>query len=139
NTPNSLPTTANQQRIANFAVNCGYPDHLPDEDAKRFENDFLEHMDTRHPEVAEHNRQQGTLTEEVEGKLKAAIQEFARGFAPSDQGPGSEAAAGPGGPPDQMRKDVGWDRISADEEEARGAPGTEPQTEGFQEPSQVER
>ncbi len=137
--PQFQPMPVEQQVMSIFAVTGGYLDAFPVEDAKRFERDFLQYMETRHPDVGQHIREQGTLTEDVEAKLKAAIEEFARGFAPSDRGPGSEAAAGPGGPPDQMRKDVGWDRISADEEEARGAPGTEPQTEGFQEPSQVDR
>jgi hypothetical protein len=96
-------------------------------------------METRHPEVGKHIREQGTLSDQIEGKLRAAIEEFDRTFAPTDRGPGSDAGTGPGGAPDEMRKDVGWDRISAEDGSDAGAPGTEPQTEGFQEPSQVER
>jgi F-type H+-transporting ATPase subunit alpha len=147
------PTPVEQQVMSIFAVTGGYLDQYPVEDAKRFERDFLQYMETRHPDVGQHIREEGTLSEEVEGKLKGAVEEFARTFAPSDQGAGSAAAAGPGAPPDEMKRDVGWDRMSAEDERPeegepeataereadRGAPGTEPQIEGFQEPSQVER
>jgi F-type H+-transporting ATPase subunit alpha len=133
------PMPVEEQVMSIFAVTGGYLDTYPVGDAKRFERDLLQHMETRHPDVGKHIREQGTLPEEIEGALKAAIEEFARTFAPTDSGPGSDTGTGPGGPPDEMRKDVGWDRISAEEESGRGAPGTEPQVEGFQEPSQVER
>jgi F-type H+/Na+-transporting ATPase subunit alpha len=145
--PQFQPMPVEQQVMSIFAVTGGYLDGVPVEDAKRFERDFLEFMETRHPDVGEHIRKQGTLTEDVEAKLRAAIEDFSKTFTPSDHGPGSRAAAGPGGKPDEMRKDVGWERMSAegeaegepDGEGERGAPGTEPQIEGFQEPSQVER
>jgi F-type H+-transporting ATPase subunit alpha len=137
--PQFRPMSVEEQVMSIYAVTGGYLDDIPVADAKRFERDFLQYMQTRHPDVGKHLREKGTLTEEIEGQLKAAIEEFGRAFAPSDGGPGGEAAAGPGRKPDDMKKDVGWERISAGEEAELGAPGTEPQIDGFQEPSQVER
>jgi F-type H+-transporting ATPase subunit alpha len=137
--PQFQPMPVEQQVMSIFAVTGGYLDTYPVEDAKRFERDLLQYIETRHPDLGKHIREQGTLSEEIEGTLKEAVEEFARTFAPTDHGPGSEAGTGPGGAPDEMRKDIGWDRISAESESERGAPGTEPQIEGFQEPSQVER
>jgi F-type H+/Na+-transporting ATPase subunit alpha len=151
--PQFQPMSVEQQVMSIFAVTGGYLDAYPVDDAKRFERDFIQYMETRQPDVGKHIREEGTLSDDVEGKLKAAIENFARTFAPGDMDAGSAAAAGPGAPPDEMRRDVGWDRISADgddgaeaesaavarREAERGAPGTEPQIEGFQESSQVER
>jgi F-type H+/Na+-transporting ATPase subunit alpha len=123
--PQFQPMPVEQQVMSIFAATGGYLDPFPVEDAKRFERDFLQYMETRHSDVGQHIREQGTLTEDVEGKLKSAVEEFARGFAPSDQGPGSEAAAGPGRRPDEMKRDVGWDRISAEGDEEPGRPGTD--------------
>ena len=145
--PQFQPMPVEQQVMSIYAVTGGYLDQYPVEDAKRFESEFLQFMETRHPEVGEHLRTQGTLPEEIEEQLKQALGEFAKTFAPTQLDAGSAAAAGQGTPPDQVKPDVGWDRMSSvdddDEEEARTAPaegmGDEPQVEGFQEPSQVDR
>jgi F-type H+-transporting ATPase subunit alpha len=147
--PQYRPMPVEQQVMSIYAVTTGFLDPFPVEDAKRFENDFLQYMETRHPEVAEHIRTKGDLPEEVEKTLRDALTEFSKGFAPSEAGPGTEAALGKGTAPDEVRPDVGWDRMSsADEEEAeedrewragRVGRGDEPQTEGFQEPDQAER
>jgi F-type H+/Na+-transporting ATPase subunit alpha len=147
--PQYRPMPVEQQVMSIYAVTTGFLDPFPVEDAKRFENDFLQYMETRHPEVAEHIRTKGDLPEEVEKTLRDALTEFSKGFAPSEAGPGTEAALGKGTAPDEVRPDVGWDRMSsADEEEAeedrewragRVGRGDEPQTEGFQEPRQAER
>jgi F-type H+/Na+-transporting ATPase subunit alpha len=147
--PQYRPMAVEQQVMSIYAVTTGFLDPFPVEDAKRFENDFLQYMETRHPEVAEHIRTKGDLPDEVEKTLRDALTEFSKGFAPSETGPGTEAALGKGTAPDDVRPDVGWDRMSsADEEEAeedrewragRVGRGDEPQTEGFQEPDQAER
>jgi F-type H+-transporting ATPase subunit alpha len=149
--PQFRPMAVDEQVMSIYAVTSGYLDRIPVDDAKRFEREFLQYMETRHQQVGEHLRTEGTLTEEIEQELKESIEEFLRTFAPSDQGPGSEAAAGPGGPTDELRPGLGWSRVSATEEEEEagegaeakageeGSAGTEPRTDGFQEPSQVER
>jgi F-type H+-transporting ATPase subunit alpha len=146
--PQFRPMPVEQQVMSVYAVTGGFLDRVPVDDAKRFEREFLQYMETRHQQVGEHLRSEGTLTEEIEQELKEAIEEFLKTFAPSDRGPGSDAAAGTGSRPDELKPDVGWSRISAtnDDEGDEGSeaggenpPGTEAQTEGFQEPSQVHR
>jgi F-type H+-transporting ATPase subunit alpha len=138
--PQFQPMPVDRQVMSIYVVTGGYLDSFPVEDAKRFERDFLEYMETRHPNVGERIRAEGTLGEDVEGQLKVGVEEFVRGFTASQPAAGTEAGAGRGSKPDEAKPDVGWDRLAAPEAEAeRGAPGTEPQIEGFQEPSQVER
>ncbi len=150
--PQFRPMPVEQQVMSIYAVTGGHLDSFPVEDAKRFESGFLQFMEARHPEVGEHIRTRGDLPEEIEKALKDALTEFSDTFQSSGPGSGSEAGLAKGTPPDEVRPDVGWDRMSsADEEEAEEAEeeaewragrvgrGEEPQTEGFQEPSQVER
>jgi F-type H+-transporting ATPase subunit alpha len=142
--PRFEPMLVERQVMSIFAVTAGYLDRFPVGDAKRFETEFLQYMETRHADVGEHIRTEGTLTEEIEGRLRSALEEFAQGFAPSEEAPGSAAAAGMGTPRDLAREDVGWERMSSvDEEEEYPPPpedlGKEPQTQGFQEPGQAER
>ncbi len=115
--PQYQPMAADQQVLSIYAVTSGYLDTFPVEDAKRFEREFLQYMETRHAEVGEHIRTQGTLPEEVEGKLKAALDEFVKAFQPSAAAAGSEAAAGRGTPRDEVKADVGWDRMSSEDED----------------------
>jgi ATP synthase alpha/beta chain, C terminal domain len=54
---------------------------------RRFEAELLEFMDASHPDVGEHIRNEGTLPDEVEAKLKAAVEEFKSRFRPSGDRP----------------------------------------------------
>jgi F-type H+-transporting ATPase subunit alpha len=144
--PRFEPMPVERQVMSIFAVTSGALDRVPVPDAKRFEAEFLQVMDTRHPDVGEHLRTDGTLTEEIEGKLRSALEDFNQVFVPTEEPAGSAAAAGRGTPRDLVREDVGWDRMSsADEEEDEEYPpppeglGKEPQIEGFQEPGQAKR
>ncbi len=70
-----------------WAVANGFLDDLPVADAKRFETDLLLFMDASHPEIGEAIRSSGDLSEETEGQLRAAVQEFKGTFAPSGAAP----------------------------------------------------
>ena len=79
-------------------------------------------------------RETGDLSEDHEATLRSALEAFGQMFQPSSGGPGSEAGLGAGTPPDDVKPDVGWDRMSsADEtgeleaggEAGPGAPGAE--------------
>jgi F-type H+-transporting ATPase subunit alpha len=143
--PRFDPMPVERQVMSIFAVTAGYLDRFPEADAKRFEAECLQHVQNRHPEVGEHIRTEGTLTEEIEKKVRSALEEFSQSFVPSGEAPGSAAAAGRGTPRDVVKEDVGWDRMSsADDEEGDYPPppkglGQEPQVEGFQEPGQAKR
>jgi F-type H+/Na+-transporting ATPase subunit alpha len=123
--PQYDPMSVERQVMSVWAVTNGYLDDIPVVDCKRFEHEFLDYMETRHPEVGKHVREEGTLTEELEATLKSAIEEFKKQFQPTE-----EAAAGAGGrgggPVDELKPDVGWDRIG---EEAPDVGAAEPQTD----------
>jgi F-type H+-transporting ATPase subunit alpha len=131
--PQYSPMPVDDQIVSIYAVTNGYLDLYPVEDAKRFERELLDFMRTRHPEVGEHLRTKGTLPEDVESTLKDAITEFGKMFRPTEEGEGSGAALGPGGKRDEVREDVGWDRMSSegDEEEAGGT-AEHPTTEEYE-------
>ena len=115
--PQYQPMAVEHQIMSIYAVTGGYLDAFPVADAKRFEAEFLQFMDTRHAEIPEHLRTEGTLPEEVEAKLKAAVEEFAASFRPTEIAAGSAAALGETTAPDEVRADVGWDRMSSVDEE----------------------
>ena len=81
-----------KQVIAIWAGGNGYLDDIPVEDVRRFEAELLEFMDASHPDVGEHIRNEGTLPDEVEAKLKEAVEAFkgasAPGRPPGPQGEG---------------------------------------------------
>jgi hypothetical protein len=59
------------------------------------------------------------MSDEVEATLKDSVEAFAQTFQPADTGAGSEAGRGAGTPPDEVKPDIGWDRMSSvdDDEE----------------------
>jgi hypothetical protein len=63
------------------------------------------------------------MSDETEATLKESVEAFAQTFQPSEAGAGSEAGRGAGTAPDEVKRDVGWDRMSSvDEEEAETEP-----------------
>ena len=119
--PQYRPMPVEQQVISIWAVTGGYMDDIPLEDVKRFEEGFLAYVGTRHPEVGRHIRERGDLPEEIEAVLKEAVLAFKETFVPSGGTLGSVAALGATTPPDPVRPDVGWDRMSSVEEDEEGA------------------
>jgi F-type H+-transporting ATPase subunit alpha len=120
--PQYEPMAVERQVISVYAVTGGYLDDVPLADCKRFEAELLDFVSTRHREIAEHIRDKGDLPEETETKLKEAILAFKEIFAPSGGGAGSAAAIGAPTPPDEVKPDVGWDRMSSvdEDEEDKG-------------------
>jgi hypothetical protein len=81
-----------------------------------------EFLETRQPEILETIRTSGEMSDETEAALKSAIESFATTFRPTETGPGSGAALGETTPADQVKADVGWDRMSSAPDDAP-APG----------------
>jgi F-type H+-transporting ATPase subunit alpha len=113
--PQYQPVPVERQVVAIWIATGGYLDALPVEDAKRFVDEAIEHVALR-TKVLDSVRDAGELSDDSEVELKGAVEEFAQVFVPSDVGPGSEAAAGMGSPRDALREDIGWDRLSSEEE-----------------------
>ncbi len=78
------PMPVEKQVISLWAGTKGYLDSIPVSDVRRFESELLESMDAEHPEIGEHIRNEGTLPEDVEAKLKDAVEEFKGRFRTSD-------------------------------------------------------
>jgi F-type H+/Na+-transporting ATPase subunit alpha len=81
------PMPIEQQVISIWAGSNGFLDPLPVQDVRRFERELLEFMEASHPEVGQHIREHGDLPEEVEGKLRDAVTDFARRFRTSEGKP----------------------------------------------------
>ncbi len=114
--PQYQPVPVERQVVYIWVATGGYLDDLPVQDAKRFVESFAAYLETHAPEVLGGIRDTGDLSEETELALKQAVEAYRGIFVPSGQEPGSAAGAGQGAPPDEARRDVGWDRMSSVEE-----------------------
>ncbi|MEA2613706.1 MAG: F-type H+/Na+-transporting ATPase subunit alpha [Chloroflexota bacterium] len=116
--PQYDPQPVERQVVAIYAATGGYLDDHPVADAKRFVTGLNEFLDTRHADILEAIRSTGDMSDETEAALKTAIDEYRQTFVPSDAGEGSESGLGRTTPPDEVKPDVGWDRMSsADDDE----------------------
>jgi F-type H+-transporting ATPase subunit alpha len=111
------PMSVEQQVMIIYAVTNGYLDDVPVPDCKRFEVELLEYVGSRHAGIGKHIAGKGTLTDEIEQQLGQAIEEFKQQFVPSEAGPGTRGGVVGGGPVDQRKPDVGWDRVGEKEPE----------------------
>jgi F-type H+-transporting ATPase subunit alpha len=116
------PMAVEQQVMIIYAVTNGHLDDVPVPDCKRFEAEFLQFVESRHADIRKHLAGKGTLPEELETKLQGAIEEFKKQFAPSEGAPGTKGGVVGGGPVDQRKPDVGWDRVG--EAEPKPGPGS---------------
>jgi F-type H+-transporting ATPase subunit alpha len=114
--PQYRPVPVDRQVVYIWVATGGYLDDLPVQDAKRFVEGFAEYLETHVPEVLGSIRDTGDLSEETEVALKQAVEAYRAMFVPSEAAPGSEAAAGEGSRPEELKRDVGWERMSSVEE-----------------------
>ena len=70
------PFSVEDQVISIWAVSNGYLDDLPIDKARDFEAGLLDHMQSRHSDVGDQIKDKGALPEELEEKLKKAVEEF---------------------------------------------------------------
>ncbi len=123
--PQYAPQPVERQVVMIYAATGGYLDDYAVEDAKRFVLGLGEYLDTRHAQILETIRSSGDLSDETEAELKDAIEGFRQTFVPTGEGAGSESGLGRTTPPDEVKPDVGWDRMSsADDDE--GSPAAAP-------------
>jgi len=111
--PQYDPQPVERQVVAIYAATGGYLDAYAVGEAKRFVTGLTEYLDTRNAEILTAIRTTGDLSDETEAALKAAIDAYAATFMPAAQGPGSESGLGSTTPPDEVKHDVGWDRMSS--------------------------
>ena len=70
------PFSVEDQVISIWGVSNGYLDDLPIDKARDFEAGLLDHMQSRHSDVGDQIKDKGALPEELEEKLKKAVEEF---------------------------------------------------------------
>ncbi len=125
--PQYEPLPVEREVVMIWTATGGYLDPFPVEDAKRFVVDFTTYLESR-TDVLGTIRESGDMSDETEATLKESVEAFAQTFQPAGAGAGSEAGRGTGTPPDEVKPDIGWDRMSSvddeDEDQARqGATG----------------
>ena len=79
--PQYEPISFPRQVIAIFAGARGYLDDVPIDRVSDFERSLLRWMEQSHPELEKDIEEQRRITEETEKKLRAAIEDFKKGFA----------------------------------------------------------
>ena len=123
--PRNEPQPMEMQVVYVYAATVSAAlDDLPVEDAKRFVTELGEYLRTRKPEILETIASTGEMNDETEGKLKDAIAAFKETFVSTSRGEGSASALGKTTEPDEVKADVGWDRMSsADDDEDDAAEG----------------
>ena len=113
--PQYRPVPVERQVAAIWIATGGYLDALPVEDAKRFVDEAIE-LVALQTKVLDSLKDSGELSDEAEAELKKAVEAFRDEFVPTEVGPGSEAGAGKGAPRDAVREDIGWDRLSSEDD-----------------------
>jgi F-type H+-transporting ATPase subunit alpha len=118
--PQYEPQPVERQVVAIYAVTGGHLDDYPVEEAKRFIEGFLTYLETRRASVLATIRDTGDLDDDNEAALKEALDGFKATFVPRGGAAGSEVAIGETTPPDEVKPDVGWDRMSSVDEDEEG-------------------
>jgi F-type H+-transporting ATPase subunit alpha len=67
--------------VAIFAVNNGYVDEYPTTDVQRYEKEMISFMESSYSDVLDTIRDKKALDDELQDKIKAALDEFKGQFA----------------------------------------------------------
>jgi F-type H+-transporting ATPase subunit alpha len=78
--PQYQPMPVEEQVASMYAATRGFMDDVPVESIRKFESDYLEFMRNSKADVLQAIVEKQKLDDEIEGKLKAAIEEFKKGF-----------------------------------------------------------
>ena len=74
------PMNVMQQVISLYAGTRGHMDEIPVSAVRKFEDELVEFIASAKPEIMEDIKTKQALDDEIEGKLKAALEEFKKGF-----------------------------------------------------------
>jgi len=75
-----VPMSVAKQVASIFAGTNGYLDEIPEAEVGRYEMEFLEMMELKHPEILQEIAEKKDLSEELTGKLKSVLQHFTESF-----------------------------------------------------------
>jgi len=90
--PQYQPVPVERQIVAIYAVTNGFVDHLEVDDVRKWERGFLAFVESRFDDVLIGLRQEGQLTEDIEGRLRSCIEEYNEVFAVEHGAVGAGAA-----------------------------------------------
>ncbi len=79
--PQYSPMPVEEQVVSIFSGVNGFLDDLPTSDIGRFEGDLLRFMRDKHADILETLRTEKAISDDTEGKLKAALETFAKSFS----------------------------------------------------------
>jgi F-type H+-transporting ATPase subunit alpha len=79
--PQFHPMPFEEQTASIFAGTNGYLDAIPVEAVTRYEREMLSDLRHSHPAILETIRNERDLSDDTKGKLKAALDAFAKTFA----------------------------------------------------------
>jgi F-type H+-transporting ATPase subunit alpha len=81
------PLPVEKQVTIIYAANSGYLDDFPVSECGRYERELYAYLDDRHPGVLQSIREKKVLDDEIEGKLKIALDEFKGQFKTDSEEP----------------------------------------------------
>ncbi len=110
--PQYEPRPVEREVVMIWTATGGYLDPFPVEDARRFVEEFTDSLDAR-TDVLGTIKESGDLSDETEATLKESVEAFAQTFRTTEAIAGSEAGRGVGSAPDEVKPDIGWDRMSS--------------------------
>ncbi len=77
------PFSMEKQVVSIWAGTTGRVDDVPVEDVRRFEEDFLDHLDREHSGILDNIRESGKFEDETQKSLDSALEKFKQGFQTS--------------------------------------------------------
>jgi F-type H+-transporting ATPase subunit alpha len=81
--PQYQPMAAEKEIMILFAGSQGYLDQWPVEAVSEYEKQMLEYMESKHPDLLQQVKDEGDISDELESKLTAALDEFKGLFQPT--------------------------------------------------------
>ncbi len=78
--PQYKPMNVMEQVVSLYAGTRGYMDEFPVSAVRKYEDELQEFIANAKPEILEGIKTKGAIDDEIEGKLKAALEEFNKGF-----------------------------------------------------------
>ena len=83
--PQYQPVPVERQSVSIYAVTNGFLDGIEVDDCRKWERGFLEFIESRFDDVLIGLRQEGQLTEDIEGRLRTCIEEYNEVFAAENE------------------------------------------------------
>ncbi len=79
--PQYQPVPVEEQVVVVWAVTNGRLDDVPVSEVQRFNDELRDHFRNRHSDILDHLRDEGTLGDDVAGRIATAVDDFLGSFA----------------------------------------------------------